>query len=321
MTKSKLPAVSFALALCLMGMARSYATPIKPQHVPANPAWVLHIDWAAARPTLLGHFFLDELNKPDSRAKLAEFDSLFKLDSRKEVRGITLFNTGKEPSDGTLLLYVDYKADRLAALPARAMDYQGSKHGKFVIHSWIDEKKGGRKDQKRRVYSAMHPAGVLIFSQSRSSVVVALDVIDNAASNLSSNPAFAKIANSNGATLVDGAARKLDAGSSEPSAAVFKLAKMIRLQISESDRHISATLNLDVDDEDVATRISGVARALISLLALQSEKPEVSKIADAISLKRDGGGVSAILNMPADELVAMLKAATDRKEKGKVKEN
>jgi hypothetical protein len=304
-----------------VGIACSDATPIKPQHVPANPAWVLHIDWAAARSTALGQFFLSELNQPDSRAKLAEFDALLKLDSRKEVRGITIFNTGKESNDGTLLLYVDYKADRLVSVRERALDYQSSKHGKFVIHSWIDEKKGGRKEQRHRVYAAMHPAGVLIFSQSRSSVAGSLDVIEKSTPNLSSNPAFTKIANSNGSFLVDGAARKLDARTSDPSAAIFKLAKMIRLQISESDRHISATLNLDVDDEDVATRISGVAHALISLLTLQSEKPEVSKIADAISLKRDGAGVSAILNMPADELVAILKTATDRKEKAKAKNN
>jgi hypothetical protein len=321
MTKSKVTGVSVALVICLLGIACSYATPIKPQHVPANPAWVLHLDWAAARSTALGQFFLSELNEPDSRAKLAEFDALFKLDSRKEVRGITLFNTGTESSDGTLLLYVDYKPDRLAAIRERVVDYQSSRHGKFVIQSWIDEKKGGRKAQKHRVYAAMHPAGILIFSQSRSSVVGALDVIEKSAPNLSSNPAFAKIVNSNGAPLVDGAAGKLDARSSDPGAAIFKLAKMIRLQIYESDRHISATLNLDVDDENVATRISGVAHALISLLTLQSGKPEVSKIADAISLKRDGGGVSAILDMPADELVAMLKAATDRKEKAKAKNN
>jgi hypothetical protein len=299
----------------LFGTGRLVAAPLQTAHVPADVAWVLHFDWRGLRPLALGQFISNELNKPDSRPQLVAFEKTFDLDVRKQISGITLYSTGKRPEEAALLAYGEFDPAHLSAQAKRIPEYQGSKHGKYVIHSWVNEDKHGKKDAKHRVYAAFHPRHIMIFGERAATVATALDVIDRTAPNLSANALFTRVGVAGDSNLIEGAARKMDISSSDPGSAVFRLAKMVRLRVSESDRQITATVNMDVDDEDVSRNIAVVARGLISLLALNSDKSGWSKMADAISFKRDGIGVSAILMMPADEVVTILKTASDKKAK------
>ena len=59
--------------------------------------------------------------------------------------------------------------------------------------------------------------------------------------------------------------------------------------------------------------MASIGQGLVSLMKLQKEKPELVKLAEAISLKQDGAGVVATLAMPANDVVAMMKADAARK--------
>jgi hypothetical protein len=63
----------------------------------------------------------------------------------------------------------------------------------------------------------------------------------------------------------------------------------------------------------VAGQIAVVGQGLLALLKLQSEKPEAVKLAESISLKRDGSTVVASLAMPATTAVELYKADAARK--------
>ena len=146
-------------ALCICGFAAAglpaWAGPLQRADVPAEPAWVLHLDCDSLRPTAIGQYILSEMEKPEAQAKLAAFQTIFNFDPRKQLHGLTLYSTGKAPEDGVLLVYADFDADRLVTLAKAAKDYQSTTYKQHVIHNWIDDKKKAKHGVKPRVYAAI----------------------------------------------------------------------------------------------------------------------------------------------------------------------
>jgi hypothetical protein len=296
----------------LVGAGAVMAGPLNRADIPGEPAWVLHLDWDALRPTVLGQFVLTEMEKPEAKAKLSVFESLFSFDPRKQLHGMTLYSSGKGSEDGVLLLYADFDPERLTTLAKAAKEYQGKKHNQHMIHSWVDTQRDAKKEGGRRTYGAIH-GGRVIFGQRWSRVGEALDVLDRTSPSLASSGSFAQLGAPGTANFLEAAARKLELGSSDPNAAVFRLSKVIRLQAGEAQRQLTATLNLETNDEETAKLIASIAQGLVSLVKLQRGKAETAKLIDAVTLKQNGQGVIATLNLPAEELVTILKAESARK--------
>jgi hypothetical protein len=115
------------------------------------------------------------------------------------------------------------------------------------------------------------------------------------------------------ASFVVGAARKLEMPSSDPNAAVLKQSKMISLGLGESQGQTRASLKLDSDSEEVAKQIESIGRGLLGLMALQTDKPESVKLAQALAISQEGAGVTVNLALPAEEVVQMMKAGAAKK--------
>ena len=116
------------------------AVPLQKADVPADPMWLLHLDFDRLRPTTVGQYILSELEKPAAQAKLAAFQALFKFDLRTQLHGLTVYGLPDAPDKGVLLVYADFDAEHLATLAKAANDYQSAAHKQHTIHSWIDRK-------------------------------------------------------------------------------------------------------------------------------------------------------------------------------------
>jgi hypothetical protein len=162
-----------------------------------------------------------------------------------------------------------------------------------------------------RTYAAIHGNRV-IFGQKQDRVAAALDAMDRISANLAGGDTFANLGAGNGAFL-QAAARKFDLPASDPNAAVFRLSKQLGLVVSESQKTVSATLTIEAGDEEVAGHINSIAAGLISLMKLQTEKPESVKLAEALALRQEGSKVVATASMPADDIIAGMKADAARK--------
>src|SRR5437870_1729102 len=220
------------------------ASPLQRSDVAADPAWLIHVDFDNLRSTALGQFALAEMEKPEVQAKFAVFQSLFSFDPRKQLHGVTLYSTGKVPTDGVLLLYADFDSSKLETLAQSAKDHQSTKHNQYVIHSWIDDKRHDRDGSKARTYGAIYGTRLVILAQEESRVTTALDVLDRTAPNLSTSASFADLDYGQGGSFFEAAARKLDVPGSEPHAAMLRLSKFARLQVAEKQHQLTATLNL-----------------------------------------------------------------------------
>ncbi len=299
-------------ALAAAGLSAT-AVPLQRADVPAEPAWVVHVDCDGLRGTTVGQYLLGEMNKPETQAKLAAFSAVFNFDPRTQLHGLTLYSTGAAPEEGVLLVYADFDPDRLATLAKAANDYQSTPHNQHAIHSWIDANKKPKNDVRARTYAALFGARVVLFGQREAPVAQALDVLDRAAPSLAGGSTFPQLGAAGGTSFLQAAARKLDLPAKEPNAAIFRLSKSGRLEVGEAQGRATATLTLEANTEEVAKYMTSIGQGLVALMKLQKEKPETAKLAEALSLKQDGAHVVVNLALPATDVIEMMKADAARK--------
>ena len=288
------------------------ATPLRRADIAGDPAWVAHIDCDRLRQSAIGEHILSEMEKPQAQARLATFQSTFGLDLRTQLHGLTVYSIGTASTEGVLVVYADFDAAKLVTLAQAAKDSQSTTYKQHTIYNWIDDSRKGHDGAERRVYAAIQGNRV-VFGQREATVSKALDVLDGTASNLSAGKAFPELGASGDSNFLEAAARKLDLPDSNPNAAVFRLSKLMRLQIGETKRQLTASLTLDADSEEVANNMMSIVQGLVGLLKVQKEKPETVQLAEALAIKQDGARVVVKLSLPANDAVQMIKAGEARK--------
>jgi hypothetical protein len=288
------------------------AGPLQRADVAAEPAWVLHLDFDGMRSTTVGQYIMGELEKPEAQDKFASFQAIFNFDPRKQLHGVTLYSTSQAAEDGVLVVYADFDADRLVTLAKSAHGYESTTHNQYAIHNWIDDKKKPKNGVQPRVYAAITGQRV-IFGQRSSAVAAALDVIDRVSTSLAGSKTFPRLGAPSANAYVQGAARKLDLAQTDPNAAMLRMSKAARLELGESQQQVNATLSLDADSDEVAKSMLSIGQGLVGLIKLQKEKPDAVKMAEAMQFTQEGAVLVVGFNMPAADLIAMMKAEAARK--------
>src|SRR5207247_9552702 len=142
------------------------------------------------------------------------FQTIFGIDPRTALHGVTLYVASVAQEDGVLLVYADLDAARLTSMAEGAQEHKSTKHGKHVIHSWLDEKKPEKDGVKPRTYAAIHGGKVVIFGQKETRVALALDVLDKTKPNLAASTQFGSFGDGGENAIIVGAARRLDLAAS-----------------------------------------------------------------------------------------------------------
>jgi len=297
--------LSLATGCLLAASLTATATPLKRADLAANPAWVAHVDVDGLLATSIGQYIQGELAKPDAQAKLAIFQAVAGFDLQKQLHALTLYGTTSTPEDGVLIVYSDFDADRLVNLAKMAEDYQSQPHNTHVIHNWIDANKKGKDGAHPRTYAAIIGARV-IFGQRQAAVAAAMDVIDGLAPTLANSPNFPQLGVNAG--FIQGIARKLDLPETDPNAAMFRLSKLISLDVGEAQQQATATLTLQANDDATAQLIASIGQGLIALGKLQTGNPDATKVANAVNVKQDGASVIISLGLPSADIIAAMKA-------------
>ena len=300
-----------AACVCASGLIVS-AAPLQRSDVAANPSWLLHLDCDALRPTTIGQYVLSEMDKPAAKANLAVFQFIFSFDLRTQLHGATLYGTSPAPEDAVLILYADFDPARLVTLAQAAKGYQSSPHGQNVIHNWIDEKKKAKKGVKPKIYAAIQGKRV-IFGQREESVGQALDVLSGSTPSLAAGKVFPDLGLPGNGHIVEAAAQKMKLPDSDPNAVILKMSQSVQLVMGESGQQFTGALMLVADSDEVAGHVLSVAQGLLALAKLQTDKPESVAVANAITIKQDGGYVVGSLVLPAGDVVQMMKTDAARK--------
>jgi hypothetical protein len=303
-------------ALCLGGVISAalggQAAPLRRADVAADPAFVLHLDCDALRPTAVGQYLLAEMDKPEAQGRIAAFQAIFDFDPRKQLHGVTLYSTGKAPEDAVLLAYGDVEPERLITLAKGAKDYQSTTYKEQTIHSWINEQKIGSNGILPRVYAAFPGSQLVVVAQQEARVGLALDVLNHKAPSLANGTTFPELGAKGSKSFIQAVVRKLDIPDYTPDAALLRMTKVARLEIGEEGGQFKATLILEAGDAEVSKQMLSVGQGLVALLKLQQDNPGATKLADAFSLRQDGAGVAATLTLPSAEAIELMKADAAR---------
>jgi hypothetical protein len=225
---------------------------------------------------------------------------------------VTLYGTSALPEEGILVVYADFDADRLATLAKAAKDAQNKAYKDHVIYNWVDDKKKDKNGANPRVYAAIAGARI-VFGQREDRVSQALDVLDGASPALAASTSLPEMGAAGDTSFLEAAASRFELPASDPNAAMFHLSKQGSLQLAEAQGQIKGVLSLEGKDEEVASNIASIAQGLIALMKLHEDKPEAVKFAQALTLKQEGPRVTVSLAMPANDVVAMMKADAARK--------
>jgi hypothetical protein len=307
---------SWKSALALGGICAftllAKGAPLQRAEVAANPAWIVHLDCDALRPTTLGKYVLSEMDKPEAKAKLAAFQALVEVDLRTQLHGATLYGLGPGPEQALLMIYADFDTAHLVTLAKAAKDSQVNPHGNVDIYNWLDENRKATNGLPPRIYAAIQGNRVL-FGQREDCVSRGLDVLAGTAPNLTSGAWFPELGQRGGAHFFEAAARKLALPAADPSAAILKLAQSVQLMLGETQQQFTAAVTLVADNAEVSGHVLAIAQGLLALGKLQTDKPETLKIANAINLTQTGDQVLGILHLPATDLVEVIKADAARK--------
>ncbi len=288
------------------------SAPLHRAEVAGEPTFVLHLDVDGLRPTAIGQFLLNQMDKPEAQGTVAAFQTIFNLDPRKQLHGLTLYSTGKAPEDGVLLVYGEFEPERLITLAKGAKDYQSTANKQRTIHSWINEQKIGSNGVTPRVYAAFLGERMVICAQKEARIAEALDVLDHKAPSLADGMLFPQLGDSGTTSFLQAAARKLDIPDFAPNAALLRMAKAARLEISEAQGQLRVALNLEAGDEEVSKQMVSVGQGLVALMKLQQDTPGSVKLADGFSLKQDGTGVAATLVVPTAQAIELMKSGAAR---------
>jgi hypothetical protein len=289
-----------------------FAGPLKRADLPADPAWVVHLDCDALRASAIGQALARELTRPAIDDKFSAFQAMFNFDPRSALRGVSLYGYGNKPADALLVVYANFDAARLDTLVKAAKEYQSSVHRSRTIHSWIDEsKKTAEGPVQRRMFAAV--AGErIVFAQREDRLASALDVIDGFAANLSTSPAFPALGSPERGGFFQAASRKLDIPTTHPNAALVRVSQEMRMELAENDGTTTANITLLAKDEEVAGHMNSIAQGLLALIKMQNDMPERQKLAESMSLSHEGPILGGTLSIPTADFLRIARAAVER---------
>jgi hypothetical protein len=307
------------------------ATPLQRSDVIADPVWLLHVDFDALRPTTIGQFILSQMDRPEAKARLAEFQTTFGFDLRNQIHGITLYGSSQSPQDGILIINGDFDTGRLATLAQAGSNYMTSIHNGHVIQSWTDNKMRSRPGVDSRVYAAVYTnsepqkavlgsngdtwdlrGDEVIMGRSHDKVAQALDVIYGASPSLAGSQAFPELGVVGDTHIIEAAARKMNTANPASNAAIFQLSKSVQLFVDEKQNQFLGTLTLVGENDAAAGQVNSIAQGLLAVMKMQSNNPDAAKLANALTVTQDGSLIVGKLAMPAGDVVEMIKAGAAR---------
>jgi len=295
-----------ALGLSVVGMGAAWAGPLQRSQVAGDAVWFLHLDVDKLKTTEVGKFILGELEKPDAAGKIAAVQAMFNFDPRKNLKGATLYSRGAAPEDAVLLLQGEFDNTRLTSLIKLDSDYQGTLHGSYTIHSWVDKGKKA-KGGSGRTFGAIHTNGLVIVGQKGDRIGEALDVLDGTLAKTDSTKLLPALGAAAESCIVVGEALQLDLGKFAPNAEILKHFKGMTLLARETPDTVAVDLTVEAENEDAARNLEAMTKGMLAWVAFQGDKAGKNKILQGLSISQKGSSVAAALKISPANLMEMVK--------------
>ena len=295
------------VAIC--GLAAGVlAGPLQKTDVGANAKWLVHLDLSGFRNTEVGSYVMSEMNNASNQAKFAALKAIINCDLRTDVDSVTLYGEGRQDEDGVAVFKGRFDTERLVTLLKANDTYVPVPKDGYVIHRWAD-KKGDRMETN--FACALNP-GLIVMGKTARHVGQALDVLAHKTGNLDSAWTFQGLEPATPTPVFAAMADMKSINSSKPNSQMLKQAEAASLMLNEVGGQVNGTVLLRADKPESAAQMNMVAQGLVAAMllgAMGGEKPDPKAIAfvQGIKVQLQDRQLSIQMNMPAADLIEMMK--------------
>lgn len=298
-----------AMALAMVLAATTFAAPLNKATISGKADWVLHADTEAFLKTKLGQAIRAELAAQGLEQKLVEFKTVFSFHPLDDIKNITIYGVGKEPTQAVVLVQGNFDQAKLDALVRMNPTFKSAEYGKYAVDSWIDENKVGSE----RIFGVWHGTDRLLLSQGEAAVKTALDVLDAKADTAAGKTLIGEPVK--GAFLTITAEKVGEMVKGDQNAAVFQQAQRLTLTLGENEGRCFITGALATKSKDEATTINQALQGMLAFvkLATMEKMPKVAEIANAMKIIAENESVGLHFEWDSADLIATLKQAGDIK--------
>jgi hypothetical protein len=298
-----------AMALALMLAATTFAAPLNKATVSGKAEWVLHIDTEGFLKTKLGQAIRAELAAQGVEQKLADFKTVFSFHPLDDIKNITIYGVGKDPTQGVVLAQGNFDQSKLDALVRMNATFKSADYGKYKVDSWIDE----NKPNNERIYGVWHGTDRLLLSQGEAAVKTALDVLDGKADTAVGKTLIGEPVK--GAFVTISAEKVGEIIKGDQNAAVFQQAERLTLALGEKEGRCFITGALVAKSKDEATTINQALQGMLAFvkLATQEKMPKLTELANAMKIVAENESVGLHFEWDSADLIAILKQSGEIK--------
>ena len=304
--------------LMVMGLValRALGGELKPEQVPVQATWFVHLNIEQLLASQIGVKVLDEIKAdPKLTAQLDVIQNAVGVDLRKDIKGLSLFGPDTRKNHGVMVFSGLPTTDKLLTSIKANPTYEGQTEGDLTLHKWADK---GHDN-----YGVILPGGVCIISGFAESARVTAQVLHTGQGGLPLEGPLGRLAKSGSGCILhaaaDGAAG-LPGG--QPQAAVLKKVVAAELKLNERDAKVSAELMLMADTPQSAGQIADVLRGLIAYGQLADDAaPQWRQLAQAAAIAQNGAQVKLTADCTVEELMQWIKKVRGEQRKAQQSES
>lgn len=301
MRTAKLALAAVCVGLALAG-GQALGDAFERARVAADAQWIVHADIEQLKTTAVGQYLLTEMQTPEAERKFAAFAMVFAFDPRRDLNSVTMYGTGDRREDSAVLFRGTFKPGQLLTLVQANETYQAHTNGARVIHEWIDDRKN------ETTFGAFHGDGTVVLSGSMDTVVKALDVLEAKAPGLANGGTFGDLDAVRGSAFLLAVANLGEVKGTDPKAATLRNAESGMVTIGEKAGRVSAAIRLQAKTVETAAQMEAVVRGMLAIGVLaQEQRPQLAKLAQAVSVSVEGRAVSVMVNVAAEDLIGTIK--------------
>ena len=282
-------------------------------NVDADANWVVHADVEKFKETKIASIIDNELKEAGVYEQLDFFKSIFSFNPVEDIKSITIYGKGQDEANAVVIIKGNFDKDVLENLIRQNPYYEEKKHGKYVLHSWIDEKK---VDQGAgRQFGTFHDKDILL-GASADSMRKALDVLNGKATNAREKGMFKALKKSDKSAFIVAAANGVGKIAEQwEQAMMLKHTKESCLTVGESEGNVYIDLSLQTSSSQTAEELTQLIQGVIAFLNLAGqEQPQIAELASSIKLTTRKNTVRVHFEHDVDKIYKFVKDEWKKKQ-------
>ena len=282
-------------------------------NVDADANWVVHADVEKFKETKIASIIDNELKAAGVYEQLDFFKSVFSFNPVEDIKSITIYGKGQDEANAVVIIKGNFDMDVLENLIRQNPYYEEKKHGKYVLHSWIDEKK---VDQgAKRQFGTFHNKDILL-GAGADSIGKALDVLDGKARNARQKGLFKALKKSDKNAFIVAAASGVGKITEQwEQAMMLKHTKESSLKVGESEGNVYIDLSLQTSSSQTAEELTQLIQGIIAFLNLAGqEQPQIAQLASSIKVTTRKNTVRVHFEHDIDKIYKFVKDEWEKKQ-------